>query len=41
VPVGQTTLLVFEGINFANEQDFMTAVNQINIPSIKTQLGEK
>ena len=41
VPVGQTTLLVYEGINFANEQDFMTAINQINIASIKTQLGEK
>lgn len=41
VPVGQTTLLVYEGINFTNEQDFMTAVNQINIASIKKQLGEK
>ena len=41
VPVGQTTLLVYEGINFANEQDFMNAVNQINIVSIKKQLGEK
>ena len=41
VPVGQTTLLVFEGINFANEQDFMNAVNQIKIASIKDQLGEK
>ena len=41
VPVGQTTLLVFEGINFANEQDFMNAINQIKIASIKDQLGEK
>jgi hypothetical protein len=41
VPVGQTTMLVYEGINFNNETDFMNAVNQINIPSIKKQLGEK
>jgi hypothetical protein len=34
-------LLVYEGINFANEQDFMTAVNQIKIATIKNQLGEK
>ena len=41
IPVGQTTLLVYEGVNFNNEQDFLNAVNQINIPSIKKNLGEK
>lgn len=41
VPVGQTTLLIYEGINFAKEQDFMAAVNKIDIASIKKQLGEK
>lgn len=41
VPVGQTTLLVYEGVNFANEQEFLGAVNQIKIDSIKKNLGEK
>ena len=41
IPVGQTTLLIYEGVNFANEQDFMNTVNQIKIAPIKKQLGEK
>ena len=41
VPLGQTTLLIYEGINFANEQEFMNAINQIKIAAIKQQLGEK
>ena len=40
IPLGQTSLLMFEGVNFATEQDLMTAVNTIDIDSIKKSLGE-
>lgn len=41
VPVGQTSLIMFQGINFATEQEMMNAANQIDIDGIKAQLGEK
>jgi hypothetical protein len=41
VPLGQTSLLVYEGINFKNEQEFIKAAEAISISQIKNQLGEK
>ncbi len=41
VPLGQTSLVVFEGVNFTTEQDFMNAASEIDIESIKKNLGEK
>ena len=41
VPVGQSSIIIFEGINFANEQEMMNAANQIDIDGIKKHLGEK
>lgn len=41
VPLGQSSLLMFEGINFASEQEMMKAAEQIDIDGIKKSLGEK
>jgi DNA-directed RNA polymerase subunit H (RpoH/RPB5) len=41
IPFGQTSLLVFDGINFENEQEIMDAANEFDIEKIKKQLGEQ
>ncbi|HEX2606728.1 MAG TPA: hypothetical protein VHK91_05080 [Flavisolibacter sp.] len=41
VPLGQTSMLIFEGVNFANEQEFMKSAEQIDVEKIRQQLGEK
>lgn len=41
VQLGQSGMISFEGINFATEQEMMSAVNAIDIDGIKKMLGEK
>jgi hypothetical protein len=40
VPLGQSSLIVWEGINFASEQEMMAAANLFDIDGIKKMLGE-
>ncbi len=41
VPLGQTSMIVWECINFATEQDVMQAANEFDIAGIKKMLGEQ
>jgi len=41
VSIGQTSMIVWECINFANEQEVMTAANSFDIDGIKKMLGEQ
>jgi len=41
VPIGQSSLIVCEGVNFATEQEMMSAANTVDIDGIKKQLGEQ
>lgn len=41
VPLGQSSLIVYEGVNFKTEADFMKSAEVIDIDGIKKQLGEQ
>lgn len=41
VPIGQSSIIVYEGINFATEPDMMKAAEVIDIDGIKKELGEQ
>lgn len=41
VPLGQSSIIVYEGINFASEPDMIKAAETVNIDAIKKELGEQ
>ncbi|MDF3077139.1 MAG: hypothetical protein K0S09_1028 [Sphingobacteriaceae bacterium] len=41
VPLGQSTIVLVQGVNYANEQDLMNATNAIDLDMIKKSLDEK
>jgi hypothetical protein len=41
VPLGQSSMLIYEGVNFKDEQELMAAASAVDIDGIKKMLGEK
>lgn len=41
LPMGQSSLIVWEGINYASEQEMLAAANSFDIDGIKKMLGEQ
>lgn len=41
VPIGQSSMIVYEGINFATELEMMKSAEVIDIDAIKKELGEQ
>jgi len=41
VPLGQSSLIVYEGVNFKTEAEFMKSAEVVDIDGIKKQLGEQ
>jgi hypothetical protein len=41
VPLGQSSLVVFEGVNFASEPEMMAAATTIDLDGIRKMLGEQ
>jgi hypothetical protein len=41
VPLGQSSFLVYQGINFADEDEMMAAAGIVDIDDIKKKLGEQ
>lgn len=41
LPIGQTSIVVLEGVNFQNEPEVMAAADSFDFESIKKQLGEQ
>ncbi|MBX7125009.1 MAG: hypothetical protein K1X47_04905 [Cyclobacteriaceae bacterium] len=41
VPIGQSSLLVYDGVNFSSEAEITAAANEIDIDGIKKMLGEQ
>ena len=41
IPVGQSSVVILEGVNFAGENEMMDAGNSIDLDKIKNELGEQ